>query len=438
MKKDIKVAAGSDDILVDCQSVWKIFGNRAPAAIEALIERGLSKKQVLQEFNCVVGVSDATFQIRRGEIFCIMGLSGSGKSTLIRLLNRLIEPSLGKIVVKGREIAGLTAAELREMRSRHIGMVFQSVALLPHRTVLENAAFGLEARGVPKAKRNRAAHLALEKVGLSDWTSHYPAELSGGMQQRVGLARALAADPEIILMDEPFSALDPLIRRQLQDEFRQLTKSLGKSSIFITHDLEEAIRIGDRIAIMKDGAIVQVGTAEQIVTKPADSYVADFVAGISRVHLVKAHTVMQSVSSFEIAQPDCDVRALPRTTPEADIGSLIELTMQSDRDAIAVVEDDNVVGIVTIRGLLRGVAGNPASKSIWLAPPSAAAHRHAPIADCRSSTTPSTTRLSPSQPAAASATSGARSISARSSPARPSASSRPTTKSGWSASWTTI
>ncbi|KUM24245.1 glycine/betaine ABC transporter [Mesorhizobium loti] len=352
----------SNEVLVDCQSVWKIFGARAPAAVKAISERGLSKREVLQEFDCVVGVSDASLQVRRGEIFCVMGLSGSGKSTLIRLLNRLIEPSLGKITVKGKEIAKLNAAELRDMRARNIGMVFQSVALLPNRTVLENAAFGLEVRGVPKEARNKTARAALEKVGLADWTSKYPAQLSGGMQQRVGLARALAADPEIILMDEPFSALDPLIRRQLQDEFRQLTKSLGKSAIFITHDLEEAIRIGDRIAIMKDGIIVQVGTAEEIVTRPADDYVADFVAGISRIHLVKAHSVMRPVAELKSSQPQFDVSALPRTSPEADIGELIDLTMQSDRDAVAVVENGAVVGVVTIRGLLRGVAGKPAGE----------------------------------------------------------------------------
>jgi glycine betaine/proline transport system ATP-binding protein len=349
----------SNEVLVDCQNVWKIFGARAPAAVKAVIERGLSKKQVLQDFDCVVGVSDASLQVRRGEIFCIMGLSGSGKSTLVRLLNRLIEPSLGQITIKGKDISKLNAADLRDMRARHIGMVFQSVALLRHRTVLENAGFGLEVRGVPKDERNKTARAALDKVGLSDWVSRYPSELSGGMQQRVGLARALAADPEIILMDEPFSALDPLIRRQLQDEFRQLTKSLGKSSVFITHDLDEAIRIGDRIAIMKDGVVVQVGTAEEIVTKPADDYVADFVAGISRIHLVKAHSVMQPVAEFKASHPNSDVDTLLKTSPEADIGALIDLTMQSDRDAVAVVENGAIVGVVTTRGLLRGVAGTP-------------------------------------------------------------------------------
>lgn len=346
----------SSEVLIDCQSVWKVFGDNAPAAIKAISERGLTKKAILQEYNCVVGVSEANLQVRRGEIFCIMGLSGSGKSTLIRLLNRLITPSLGKVIVKGRDLASLNAAELREMRARHIGMVFQSVALLPHRTVLENAAFGLEVQGIPLAERNRTAEMALAKVGLSDWTKRFPGELSGGMQQRVGLARAIASDPEIILMDEPFSALDPLIRRQLQDEFRQLTKDLGKSAVFITHDLDEAIRIGDRIAIMKDGLIIQVGTAEEIILNPADPYVAQFVAGISRLHLVKAHSVMMPVADFQRSCPNIDIRSLLRTNPEADIDELISLTMMSDRDAVAVVDDDSIVGIVTTRGLLSSVS----------------------------------------------------------------------------------
>ncbi|MDQ0474188.1 quaternary amine ABC transporter ATP-binding protein [Labrys wisconsinensis] len=350
-------ALKSDEVLVDCQSVWKIFGAKAPAAIKAIAERGLTKKQVLQEFNCVVGVSDASLHVRRGEIFCIMGLSGSGKSTLIRLLNRLIDPSLGTVVVKGKDMSALSGPELRRMRARHIGMVFQSVALLPHRTVLENAAFGLEVQGVAKAERQRTAEQALARVGLADWLMRYPRELSGGMQQRVGLARAIAADPEIILMDEPFSALDPLIRRQLQDEFRQLTKALGKSAVFITHDLDEAIRIGDRIAIMKDGAIIQVGTAEEIILEPADGYVAEFVAGISRLHLIKAHSVMDPVSDYQRAHPAEDVASLVQTGPEADIDELIDLTMNSARDGVAVVERGSIVGVVTPRSLLRGVKG---------------------------------------------------------------------------------
>ena len=347
----------NSEVLIDCQSIWKIFGDKANAAVKAVVDKGLTKKQVLQDYNCVVGVADASIQVRRGEIFCIMGLSGSGKSTLIRLLNRLIVPSLGKVIVKGHDLAALSAADLRQTRARHIGMVFQSVALLPHRTVLENAAFGLEVQGISKSERNKTATEALEKVGLADWLSRYPRELSGGMQQRVGLARAIAANPEIILMDEPFSALDPLIRRQLQDEFRQLTKELGKSAVFITHDLDEAIRIGDRIAIMKDGVIIQVGTAEEIVLDPADDYVAEFVAGISRLHLVKAHSVMGSVAEYQQAQPNSDISTLTTTSPEADIDELISLTMRSDRDGIAVVNNGAVVGVVTTRGLLRGVKG---------------------------------------------------------------------------------
>ena len=352
------------EVLVDCRSVWKVFGARAPEAMKAVVEQGLTKQQVLQDYNCVIAVSNASFQLRRGEIFCVMGLSGSGKSTLIRLVNRLIEPSAGKITVKGKDIATLNAAGLRQMRARNMGMVFQSVALLPYRSVLDNAAFGLEVQGMAKEERYAKAREALAKVGLAEWAQRFPSELSGGMQQRVGLARALAADPEVILMDEPFSALDPLIRRQQQDEFRDLTKSLGKSSVFITHDLDEAIRLGDRIAIMKDGAIVQVGTAEEIVADPADDYVADFVAGISRIHLVRAHSVMRPVAEFRSTHPDCDVGALLQASPEADIGELIGLTMQSPRDALAVVDDGTVVGVVTVRGLLRGVAGMPSEELV--------------------------------------------------------------------------
>ncbi|MBY2907621.1 glycine betaine/L-proline ABC transporter ATP-binding protein [Rhizobium leguminosarum] len=351
------VNADINDVLIDCQSLWKVFGDKSAAAMKSIKERGLGKKEVLKEFNCVVGVSDASIEVRRGEIFCIMGLSGSGKSTLIRLLNKLITPSSGKVLVKGRDLAALSPVDLRQMRARNIGMVFQSVALLPHRTVLENAAFGLEVQGIAKPERNKTAVAALEKVGLADWVSRYPNELSGGMQQRVGLARALASDPEIILMDEPFSALDPLIRRQLQDEFRQLTKALGKSAVFITHDLDEAIRIGDRIAIMKDGVIIQTGTAEEIILNPADAYVAEFVAGISRLHLIKAHSVMRSVAEFQQSAPHSDIASLARTTPDADIDELITLTMQSERDAIAVVDNDQIVGVVTPRSLLMGVKG---------------------------------------------------------------------------------
>lgn len=348
------------EVLVDCQSLWKIFGDRADEAIRAVSERGATKAELLQTFNCVVGVSAASLQVRRGEIFCIMGLSGSGKSTLIRMLNRLIAPSLGKVLVKGEDMAQLDAPRLRQMRARHIGMVFQSVALLPNRTVLENTAFGLEVLGVSRAERTAAARTALAKVGLSDWLERYPSELSGGMQQRVGLARALTSDPEIILMDEPFSALDPLIRRQLQDEFRQLTKELGKSAVFITHDLDEAIRIGDRIAIMKDGAIIQTGTAEEIILNPADQYVADFVAGISRVHLIKAHSVMIPAAEFRARHPGLAPEALPHAAPDTDAASLIGQITQTPSGAVTVADQGRILGVVTMRDLLLSLREAPA------------------------------------------------------------------------------
>lgn len=353
----MELASDGSELLIDCRSVWKVFGRKVDAALRGITERGMSKTEVLREFGCVVGVAGVSLTLQKGEILCIMGLSGSGKSTLIRLFNRLIEPSLGQILIRGDDIAAMDAERLRETRARHVGMVFQSVALLPHRTVLENAAFGLEVQKVEKRKRLEIAEAALAKVGLSDWGGRFPNELSGGMQQRVGLARALAADPEIILMDEPFSALDPLIRRQLQDQFRQLSKELGKSAVFITHDLDEAIRIGDRIAIMKDGAIVQVGTAEDIVLEPADAYVADFVAGISKLHLVKAHSVMHPIDAFKAARPDIDPARLTRTSADADVDELIKIALAGEQDGIAVLVDGEIVGVVTQRSLLQGVKG---------------------------------------------------------------------------------
>jgi glycine betaine/proline transport system ATP-binding protein len=351
------------EVLVDCRGVWKVFGSRSAQAMHAISERRLGKTEVLRQFDCVVGVSNASLEVRRGEIFCIMGLSGSGKSTLIRLLNRLIDPTAGEIRIKGQNLMQLNAAELRAMRARHIGMVFQAVALLPQRNVLENAAFGLEVQGVPKAERLETAASALAKVGLADWLHKYPRELSGGMQQRVGLARAIAADPEIILMDEPFSALDPLIRRQLQDEFRQLAKSLGKSAVFITHDLDEAMRIGDRIAIMKDGVIVQTGTAADIVMQPADAYVAEFVAGISHLHLVTARSIMAPVADVRQGAGGIDLLALPRARPDADLDALIAAMVGTDHHAVAVWEGESPLGVVTSKALLRSVQEKPAAQT---------------------------------------------------------------------------
>ena len=278
----------STEAVIRCEGVWKIFGKQAKAAMVAVRKGGLSKEEIRDRFDCVVGVRDASFEVVRGEIFCIMGLSGSGKSTLIRHINRLIEPTAGSIFIEGQNINEVSQKELRGLRADKIGMVFQNMALMPHRTVLENVSFSQEVRGHDTKARLENALRAIKAVDLDGWEEKYPDELSGGMQQRVGLARAIAADPAILLMDEPFSALDPLIRRQLQDKFMALSAEMKKTTIFITHDLDEAIRIGDRIAIMKDGVLVEIGTPEDIVTNPADDYVADFVAGISKLGLISA------------------------------------------------------------------------------------------------------------------------------------------------------
>ena len=279
----------STESVVKVSNVWKVFGEQANAAITAIKEEGIGKAQVLERYGCVIGVQDASFDVPRGEIFCIMGLSGSGKSTLVRHINRLIEPSSGNIEVLGRDVSKLSESQLRELRANHIGMVFQHMALLPHRSVRDNVAYPLEIRGVAKSKRWAVSDHVLQLVDLVGYEDRLPKELSGGMQQRVGIARALASDPEVLLMDEPFSALDPLIRMQLQDQFKALVAQLQKTTLFITHDLDEAIRIGHRIAIMKDGIIVQIGTPEDIVMNPADDYVREFVQGISKLKLVISH-----------------------------------------------------------------------------------------------------------------------------------------------------
>ena len=342
-----------DDIVIEISNVWKIFGDQAEEALNAIREEGLSKAQVLDTYNAVVGVADVSLSIKRGEIFCVMGLSGSGKSTLVRHLNRLLEPTDGKILIDGTDVMALNAKELQKFRNLKIGMVFQNFALLPHRSVLDNVAMPLEIRSMNKNERIRLASKMLKTVELGAWGNKFAHELSGGMQQRVGLARALAADPEVLLMDEPFSALDPLIRRQLQDEFIKLSGVMKKTTLFITHDLDEAVRIGDRIAIMRDGRIIQIGTAEDIVMNPADDYVADFVAGISRLKIVRAHAVMQPISQYQAANglfPD----DAPRVQEDESLSQLIRLAIDVERPII--VQDKGVdVGVVTRRDILQVV-----------------------------------------------------------------------------------
>ena len=341
---------------IECQSVWKIFGHRPREALKLAQTQGIDKDELFRRTGCVIGVADVSFQVGRGEIFCVMGLSGSGKSTMVRHINRLIEPTGGSITIGGQDINALNKAGLRRMRAEKIGMVFQHMALLPHRTVWDNVSMGLELRGVDPVKRRKIAAEKLALVGLDGWGDRYPDELSGGMKQRVGLARAMAADPEILLMDEPFSALDPLIRRQLQTQFIELSKIFHKTTIFITHDLDEAIRLGDRIAIMKNGRIVQVGTPEDIVTNPKDEYVADFVAGISRVELVTARKVMRPLSGLgPTARAELD--NAPRASLGATLHELINLACESDKP-IVIVDGEAEAGVVDTRALLQGVIGH--------------------------------------------------------------------------------
>ncbi len=339
------------EAVVKLSNVWKIFGERSGEAMAAVKAEGLTKPQVLERFGCVVGVQDASFEVSRGEIFCIMGLSGSGKSTLVRHVNRLIEPTAGKIEILGRDVGAMSNSELRQVRAQQLGMVFQHMALMPHRSVRDNVAYPLEIRGIPKSKRWAVSDHVLELVDLVGYEDRLPKELSGGMQQRVGIARALAADPEILLMDEPFSALDPLIRMQLQDQFKALVAQLRKTTLFITHDLDEAIRIGHRIAIMKDGVIVQIGTPEEIVMNPVDDYVREFVQGISKLKLVKAHSIMEPIGAYS-----GDLNGAPRADEGADLDQLIDLSVGTDLPII-ITDAGTDVGVVTKPVLLRGIQG---------------------------------------------------------------------------------
>lgn len=348
----------SEDVIT-LKNVWKIFGDRAEEAMRAVEDRGLSKPEVLKEFECVVGIADCSFSVQRGEIFCVMGLSGSGKSTMVRHLNRLIEPTAGEISVLGKDVLALNGKELREMRAQHLGMVFQHMALLPHRTVRDNVGFPLQVRGEPKSKRWEVSQRCLNMVNLDGYEDRFPRELSGGMQQRVGLARALASDPEVLLMDEPFSALDPLIRRQLQDQFMALSAELNKTTVFITHDLDEAIRIGNRIAIMKDGRIVQIGTPEQIVTDPADDYVRDFVEGISKLKLVFAHSIMEPISTYQLGVGD-DLAQSPRADHGVNLDQLIDIATTTSQPIVIQDDDNKDVGVISKSRLLKGIQGGKA------------------------------------------------------------------------------
>ena len=327
---------------IKAENVYKVFGKKPREVIKHL-EAGADRDR-LADLG-MAAVIDASFEVKRGEIFVVMGLSGSGKSTLIRMLNGLLEPSAGTVTVASNPISGISAKKLRAVRRENVSMVFQHFALLPHRTVLDNIAFGLEIQGVRKADRKARATEIVRLVGLEGWENRLPSELSGGMQQRVGLARALASDPSILLMDEAFSALDPLIRREMQEQLLELQSSLGKTIIFITHDLNEAMFLGDRIAVMRDGRIVQIGTPEEILTDPANDYVAQFVQDVDRARVLTAGAVMEPARSV-----------VPLTSGPR--GALRVMRNLQTASAFVLGRDRKLLGAVQDRHVMRQVKSN--------------------------------------------------------------------------------
>ncbi len=327
--------------IIDVTSLWKIFGPQPDRARE-LADSGVSREDIQEQTKSLIAVRDVSFEVREGETFVVMGLSGSGKSTLIRCLTRLVEPTSGEVLMCGEDLCNLDEAELREMRRNRFAMVFQHFGLFPHRTVADNVAFGLEIRGVAKEPRRAAAMELLDTVGLGPWADSYPQQLSGGMQQRVGLARALAVEPDILFFDEPFSALDPLIRRDMQDELIDIQLRLQRTLVFITHDFTEALRLADRIAIMRDGAVVQVGTAVDIITDPADDYVRSFVQDAPRAKVLTASHAMGSTERH--CGPTDHLKRTGQWTPLEDLIP----ALLSAPDPIAVTGDDGqLIGLVT-------------------------------------------------------------------------------------------
>ncbi|MDE3315822.1 quaternary amine ABC transporter ATP-binding protein [Lacticaseibacillus zeae] len=322
---------------IEVRGLTKIFGKRINRAKE-MLKKGKTKPEILKATGATVGVDRADFSIKTGEIFVIMGLSGSGKSTTLRMLNRLIEPTAGQVLIDGDDISKMDKQGIREIRRKKLSMVFQGFALLPNRTVLQNAAFGLEIQGMDKDERETKANKALDLVGLNGFADQYPDQLSGGMQQRVGLARALASDAEILLMDEAFSALDPLNRRDMQDELLDLQEDMHKTIVFISHDLNEALRIGDHIMIMKDGEIVQIGTPEEILSQPADDYVEKFIEGVDRSQVYTAANVMIRANTVNIDKDG--PRLAARRMRDNEISSLYVVNTQ--RKLVGILDADDV------------------------------------------------------------------------------------------------
>ncbi|WP_329393821.1 betaine/proline/choline family ABC transporter ATP-binding protein [Streptomyces lydicus] len=374
---------------LQAEHLYKVFGRRPEDAVRKL-EAGADRDE-LRADGTTAAVIDASIEVDEGQIFVVMGLSGSGKSTLLRMLNGLLEPTAGTVRFDGQDLTSLSDKELRKVRSEKISMVFQHFALFPHRSVLENAGYGLEVQGVPRAERERRAAEALALTGLEGWEKSWPDELSGGMQQRVGLARALATDADLLLMDESFSALDPLIRRDMQDQLLELQKTLKKTIVFITHDLNEAMRLGDRIAVMRDGRIVQIGSAEDILVRPANDYVASFIQDVDRSRVLTAGAVMSEVGTV-LGTTTPDGRTLGtaaefRAAAPATVGQdtpLAELFTPCSASTVPVaVTDDNgvLVGAVPAERLLAvlGESAEPQPAPGVPAPPAVKTPAQAPV-----------------------------------------------------------
>jgi glycine betaine/proline transport system ATP-binding protein len=343
---ETSVSQGTGDSALSVRNLWKIFGKGSDRIIGTQ-DADLSRADLKEKTGCVVGVKDVSFEVAPGEVFVVMGLSGSGKSTLVRLLTRLIEPTSGEVVMNGRDIVTASEAELRELRRTHTSMVFQHFGLLPHRQVIDNVAYGLEVRGIGKKERRAKASEIVDLVGLKGYEKSYPDQLSGGMQQRVGLARALANDPEMLLFDEPFSALDPLIRRDMQNEVIRLHRELGKTMVFITHDLQEALKLGDRILIMRDGAIVQIGTPDEVVARPADDYVKDFVSEVPKSHVLTLKWVMREPRAGESLEgPALPVTTIVRQAARAAIASEHPIRVMDGDTMVGVVDEEDIMRVV--------------------------------------------------------------------------------------------
>lgn len=329
------------DPVIEVSGLWKIFGGATDRA-HRMATGGASRAEIQNETGALIAVKDVSFSVAVGETFVVMGLSGSGKSTLIRCLSRLVEPTMGSITICGSDVISLDAEGLRELRRHRLSMVFQHFGLFPHRTVLQNVAFGLEVRGMAKHERRERALELLKTVGLEGWGNHHPQQLSGGMQQRVGLARALAVDPDVLFFDEPFSALDPLIRRDMQDELIELQQELQRTLVFITHDFTEALRLADRIAIMRDGEFVQVGTAVEIITDPANDYVRAFTQDAPKAKVLTAHHAMRAIDGFEGAADS--LQTVGQTTVLEDF---IPRLLSTPEPLAVTDDDDDVIGVVT-------------------------------------------------------------------------------------------